>query len=1074
MATIIQHYNEAFQHELERLNPAQRKAVEQIDGPVLVIAGPGTGKTHILASRIGRILQKTDTQPHNILCLTFTDAGVQAMRKRLLQLIGPEAHRVHVFTFHSFCNNIIQSNLERFGRHDLEPLSDLERVDIIRRIIDELPHRHILKQVRGDAFFYEGHLDNLFQTMKKENWTAEFIIKKIDEYLADLSNREEFIYKRKQGAFNRGDLKKAKIEDEQHRMEKLRQAVKLFSRYKELMLEMRRYDYADMILWVLDAFEKHPALLRQYQEQYLYFLVDEYQDTNGAQNEVLNKLVEYWDNPNVFIVGDDDQSIYEFQGARLKNITEFYQKYKADIRLVILKDNYRSSQNILDTSRSVISQNKIRAINTIDGLGLEKILSARNKSVAKSIVLPEVAEYPNRLHEEVDIINQLEKMIEDDFPMNEVAIIFSKHRQSARLLELLDKKNIPYITRRSTNVLDLPMIQNLRLLLEYINLEFYKPYSGEHLLPRIMHFDFLEILPHDLAKFSTALAKRKDKKTRIYWRDKIKDNSFLKKCALKNKEAFLNLSIFIEMMIGGVVNYAVPSFVEKIINRSELIHYALNPPAPEVNSGQAVRRQPSADIEALFAFINFIKKEGERYPRLSLNRLLDLLKSMDANRIQLAVSSGQTAVGSGQSAVNLLTAHSSKGLEFKKVFLLDCVKDNWEPNKRGGNFQFSFPDTLTLSGEEDAEEARRRLFYVAMTRAKEKLHISYAAKNDKEKDLQRAIFLDEILILKNRKINLENNIQLKNKTAAPENILEAQQTLLLENKPIAQPHDKATIQELLENFTLSVSSLNKFLRCPLTFYYENILHVPVLASEAAYFGTSMHDALYRGFEKMLMSKLKAFPTERGFVKLLKEEMDKHQAFFGKKEFERRWELGQQYMLEYVKTNFKTWTKNVWVEKEFKNVEVDGVPIIGVIDRIDFLDKLQVHIVDYKTGSHDKKKLKRPTEKDPHGGNYWRQLVFYKILFEKWRNNPRRAISAEISYLEPDLKTGEYPKRLISFEPEDVVTVKKLIKETYSKIMRQEFYEGCGEDNCQWCSFLKNQTPVDSFSKKEIEELDDPN
>lgn len=167
----IQQRNEAFQQELELLNPAQRRAVEQIEGPVLVIAGPGTGKTHILASRIGRILMETDAQPHNILCLTFTDAGVQAMRKRLLQLIGPEAHRVHVFTFHSFCNSVIQANLERFGRRDLEPLSDLERVDIIRHIIDELPHRHVLKQVRGDTFFYEGHLDGLFQTMKKENWT---------------------------------------------------------------------------------------------------------------------------------------------------------------------------------------------------------------------------------------------------------------------------------------------------------------------------------------------------------------------------------------------------------------------------------------------------------------------------------------------------------------------------------------------------------------------------------------------------------------------------------------------------------------------------------------------------------------------------------------------------------------------------------------------------------------------------------------------------------------------------------------------------------------------------------------
>jgi DNA helicase-2/ATP-dependent DNA helicase PcrA len=128
-------------------------------------------------------------------------------------------------------------------------------------------------------------------------------------------------------------------------------------------------------------------------------------------------------------------------------------------------------------------------------------------------------------------------------------------------------------------------------------------------------------------------------------------------------------------------------------------------------------------------------------------------------------------------------------------------------------------------------------------------------------------------------------------------------------------------------------------------------------------------------------------------------------------------------------------------------------------------------VDYKTGSHKPAKLAKPTEKNPHGGSYWRQLVFYKILFENWRNNPRRVQSAEISYLEPDVR-GRFVRKEIKYRPEDVTLVKKLIVETYGKIQRQEFYEGCGEDNCQWCNFLKNQTEVTSFSEREIEELDD--
>ena len=196
-------YTDAYLREFARLNEAQKKAVEHIEGPVLVVAGPGTGKTHILAARIGQILLKTDAQPHNILCLTFTDAGVRAMRQRLLTLIGPEAHGVHIFTFHSFCNNIIQDNLELFGRRDLEPLSDLERVELIRQILDELPLVHPLKKGRADVYFYENHLKSLFRQMKMENWTEVVVSEKIDEYLEDLPNREQYVYKVNRGKSSR-------------------------------------------------------------------------------------------------------------------------------------------------------------------------------------------------------------------------------------------------------------------------------------------------------------------------------------------------------------------------------------------------------------------------------------------------------------------------------------------------------------------------------------------------------------------------------------------------------------------------------------------------------------------------------------------------------------------------------------------------------------------------------------------------------------------------------------------------------------------------------------------------------
>ncbi len=1125
----IQTYNEQFLQALERLNPAQREAVEHIEGPVLVIAGPGTGKTHILAARIGNILLRTDAQPHNILCLTFTDAGVQAMRQRLLSLIGPDAHKVHIFTFHSFCNTIIQDNLELFGRRELEPLSDLERVETIRQLLDELPWTHPLRRGRSDGYRYERHLQELFRRMKSENWSPSFIEEKITAYLTDLPNRKEFIYQQNRGTWKKGDLKTAAIEEEKLKMERLRSAVQLFPRYEDILRERRRYDYEDMILWVLRAFRDHPYLLARYQEQYLYFLLDEYQDTNGAQNEVLHRLTEFWDAPNVFIVGDDDQSIYEFQGARLKNITDFYHTHHDDLKVVVLTENYRSTQHILDSAGTLIGSNTLRIVNHLRDLGLEKILTARHPDFAGLPILPSVNTYPNRLQEEVAIAEQLEKLVHEGFPLDEVAVIFAKHRQAKRLMALLEKKGIPYETRQSINALDLPLVENLRLMLGYFADELHRPYSGEQALFRMLHFEFFGIKPQDIARLSvdsrrwTANGGRPtvdgdSASIARPWRLIISDKNFLEAAGLENALAFSQLSDFVEFMLGEYANLSVPHFIERLINRSGLLRYVL-----------ASERKAEL-LQVLFAFTNFIENEALRNPRLHLTRLLEIFASMDANGIGLRIADygsrtgsastalpspnaqagqattlPQSAIGNPQSAIQssaiqLLTAHSSKGLEFRRVFLLDCVKDNWEPAKRGSHFQFTFPDTVHLSGEADAMEARRRLFYVAMTRAKERLFISYAAKDDQGKDLMRTQFLDEILG-KNAVVEQSNGV-------APVAILEAQAALLLESSPAEgiEPHDRAAVQALLEKFTLSVTAMNKYLRCPLSFYYENVLRAPAVATEAAFYGVAMHNALRRGFEQMLRSAPgnRHFPFAGEFVQFFEHEMRRQQGFLSKKDFERRLDLGRQYLADYVRHHQANWPSNCKVEQEFNYVEVEGVPIMGIIDRIDYIGKTgqEVHIVDYKTGGADPERLRRPdfelavrqlavgsqgqdgsapqsairskgasNPQSAIGGTYYRQLVFYKILFDNWRRNPARAISAEISYLEPDAR-GQFETKRIEYQPEDVAFVKSLITDTYARIMRQEFYEGCGQEDCSWCRFLKHQQQVDSFADVEGEELDD--
>src|ERR1700753_4492264 len=196
MQSAYHKYNAKFQEALSNLNPQQLAAVNKMDAPVLVIAGPGTGKTQILAARIGKILTETDAQPNEILCLTYTDAGAIAMRKRLFEFIGPDAYRINIYTFHAFCNEVIQENLEYFGKLNLEPISELDSAMLFRELVDEFPNDHLLKRFTGDIYFDAPRLKSLFSTMKSEGWDEKTFETAVKEYLEDLPNREEFIYKR--------------------------------------------------------------------------------------------------------------------------------------------------------------------------------------------------------------------------------------------------------------------------------------------------------------------------------------------------------------------------------------------------------------------------------------------------------------------------------------------------------------------------------------------------------------------------------------------------------------------------------------------------------------------------------------------------------------------------------------------------------------------------------------------------------------------------------------------------------------------------------------------------------------
>ncbi len=425
--------DDLFTERYNKLNERQREAVDTIYGPVMVIAGPGTGKTEVLSMRIAHLLRsEAQVQPHEILCLTYTDEATNSMRRRLVQIIGPSAHKVNIFTFHGFCNNVIQNNSEYFSRNTLQPISDLERTELLYKMLEELPQGHTLRKLSGNIYFDAGKLSRLFDIMKREHLTPEYISEAIDAYISDLPSRDEYIYKKAVKGYKKGDVKQSQVDEETRKMEDTRAAAALYDTYQAKMKEAGRYDFNDMIIWVLDAFKNNPALLQSYQERYQFILVDEFQDTNGSQNELLNYLSSYWDDPNIFVVGDDDQSIYEFQGARIRNIIDFYEHYKEHVKIIVLPHNYRSSQAILDKAMAAIQNNEKRLINQLHELELDKnIIAAADRFIdGNETIVPVVTAYNNVLQEEADIVMQIERMQQQGKSHSHVAILYAKHKQS--------------------------------------------------------------------------------------------------------------------------------------------------------------------------------------------------------------------------------------------------------------------------------------------------------------------------------------------------------------------------------------------------------------------------------------------------------------------------------------------------------------------------------------------------------------------------------------------------------------------------------------------------------------------
>ncbi|HMN33447.1 MAG TPA: ATP-dependent DNA helicase [Chitinophagaceae bacterium] len=1026
-----------FQEEYSKLNAEQKEAVDTIFGPVLVIAGPGTGKTQILAMRIAKLLQSdSQVSPQNILCLTFTDEGKKNMRDRLFRLIGAEtAQQISVHTYHSFCNEIIQQNLSYFNSDNLELVSDLELLEILKKVALDVPKDNLLYSPKNPSK-YIGVLKNAFQKINEENWSADYLIQQIETAIEQIKNDPESIAKKGK---NSGNLKQSIIKEKLEPLAKSADTIRLFDQYRSLLLQKNRYDYNDMIHWVIDLLEKDNDILMGLQERYQYILVDEFQDTNGAQMKIIDLLTNYDASPNVFAVGDDDQSIFRFQGASVENMIQFQKKYKnAGLKEICLKVNYRSTQGILSLAKNLIEHSDQRIVT--NNANLDKNLVSFKTKEFQEDSEPTLFSFKNKRHEQIFIAKNIQRLIADGVSPDEIAVLNFDNTSCLELSKYLKLINIPFYLKKNSDLLSEPLAIQVLNILRYIAGERLNPYSGDFLLFQILHYQFFDINAIDIAKkmisyneFSAKNRSEKNSFRKYLVESALAEN---RKLFVENSNDILFETIFtLEKLIKESYSNSLLQLIETIIQEIKIIPNILK------------RDDKYESLEVLTGLIDFIKQESHTNPDMDISHLITQIDLLSENKIPIPCYK----LYGNENSVKLFTIHSSKGREFQYVFLTGMTKKNWE-GRRNPNLGIKLPENIFESkqSKKDNDELRR-LVYVALTRAKKQLFVSYYHFDLKEKEDEKSLYLYEAFgeEFQGESISLDAETILEFETLQPTEKTRVQ----------IKEIEKDFINHKLEKFELSVTALNNFLDCPLHFYYDNVLRIPSVMNENAAFGNAIHDSLEKLFSNM-KAKGDIFPTLSEFEQYFLSFMKRNKEKFSQEGYEKKIQYGIDILKKIYETNIYKWHKAVSVELNLK-AKYNQIPLKGFVDKIEYYDGNRVELIDYKTGSTNtdyfKKSMssKDEDQKDNKGGNYWRQAMFYKILIDKDPTRHWDVSCARYEFLEPDPKTNQLPQPVIfSYKKEQIEQVETQIKEVWEKIQNHDFYTGCEKENCNYCNMAK--------------------
>ncbi len=1088
-----------YEDEYRVLNKAQKQAVDTVEGPVLVVAGPGTGKTQLLSMRVANILRQSDVSPGNVLCLTFTDNAARNMRDRLSTIIGQSAYHVAIHTFHSFGADIINQYPDYFtDRQLLQQVDELGRYELLHAIFENLPHSNPLSvKVGEDYIFLKDTLstiswlkqnalspDELREIIKNnqtfieatsealaETFTAtpspkllpnyEKFLKSIQklatgkryygfpEYATEAANELQAAieetpadgrYAKPITAWRKAWCKKDGdgkyvYKDAGTSLRKLQAVAEVYEALLGSMSAKGLYDFDDMVVEAVHAMEHDDELRFNLQERYQYVLVDEFQDTNKAQLRILTAL---GDNP----VHENRPNIM----AVGDDDQAIYAFQGAEVsNMVAFAGQYREptlialEENFRSNANILeVSQNVSSQI--VDRLeaavpNAHKELVARKKYEVDEL---DHINFASELAQYDWIANEIGGLIKKGAQPQDIAVIAPRHKYLELLMPYLGQQHIPVAYERRENILDAPIILQISTMAELIvALAENRQNDVDSLFAEVLSYDFWEIPSETLVQLSLSTYN-----SHKHWLETLTTHTDDKVQAiaawfvgLAKHSKLEPMEYMLDQLIGTTPDGVDSEYDDGVVPKAKAAKF--------VSPMRAYYFPPERYEQATDSYLTLLGQLSTLRQRLRqwqpdrTLQIKDYVEFCALHRSAKLKIVDSNPHTQSTNAVQVMTAYKAKGLEFPVVFVINAQDEVWGPTARGGNQRIALPKNLPIAPAGDTDDDKLRLFFVALTRAKHTLHItSYS--HTLENKLSPALSF-----LMDGEESIHSSVQPK--TVNKPEPAEAREILATDwayryRQVIA---DKPSLLEpVLENYKLSVTHLNNFIDIrdggPEYFLLHNLLRFPEALSPSAAYGDAVHKTLQWlgvGYRKDGVLHSAAKAQEFFADALARTHLRPVDA-------KRLTVRGKAAIAQYLEARSSEFAATDLIERGFNNegVVVAEARLSGKIDKLSFADPSNSVVIDFKTGKPATSWQGKDDFEKVKLHKYRQQLMFYKLLVEQSASFSRKArvSSGALEFVEANDQGKLVDNLTLEFDDEELAHFTKLVGAVWQHIMDLNF------------------------------------